>query len=228
MGEGSAETRVMAPCGLVESRRYVGGMSFSRVSIEVSFFISVGFLVFVPMFLASVILTREESGKGNIQSFYRRMRLKPMRLADWGYTVGAFTLVMGLSALLMKIGASIPSLNTSLPFMDNMPLQPGTYWILAVWFPFFFFNIFGEELWWRGYLLPKQELSTAKHAWLLNGLCWAVFHIGMGWSTIFLALPMFFIVPGVAQLRKNTTIAIILHALFGALGVLSQAFGPGQ
>ncbi len=198
------------------------------VPIEVSFFISAGFLVFVPIFLASIILGRKESGERNFQAFSQRMRLQPMRLADWGYTIGAFMIVMGLSAALMNAGAYIPSLNTSLPFMDNMPLHPENYWILAVWFPFFFFNIFGEELWWRGYLLPKLELSTAKHAWLLNGVCWAVFHIGMGWSTIFLALPMLFILPGVAQIRKNTTIAVILHALFGALGILSQAFGTGQ
>lgn len=196
--------------------------------IEVSFFISAGLFVFMPMFWASLILGRREGEKGSFQSFFRRMRLQPMQLADWGYTAGAFILVMVLSAALMKVGAYIPSLDTSLPFMDNMPLQPGNYWILAVWVPFFFFNIFGEELWWRGYLLPKQEFVNAKYAWLLNGACWAVFHIGIGWSTIFLALPMFVIVPGVTQLRKNTTIAIILHALFGALGVLSQAFAVGQ
>lgn len=135
---------------------------------------------------------------------------------------------MGLSALMMKIGTYIPSLDTSLPFMDTMPLQPGTYWILAVWVPFFFFNIFGEELWWRGYLLPWQEFLNTKYAWVMNGIVWAVFHIGMGWSTMFFALPMFFIVPAAAQWRKNTTIATILHALFGALGILSQAFGAGQ
>lgn len=40
------------------------------------------------MFLASVILTRKEIRKRELQSFYRRMRLKPMRFLDWGYTVG--------------------------------------------------------------------------------------------------------------------------------------------
>ena len=32
------------------------------------------------------------------------------------------------------------------------------------------FNIFGEELWWRGYILPRQELSHGRFTWVVHGL----------------------------------------------------------
>jgi len=35
-------------------------------------------------------------------------------------------------------------------------LQPGEGWLFLAWLPYFFFNIVGEELLWRGYLLPRQ------------------------------------------------------------------------
>ena len=37
-------------------------------------------------------------------------------------------------------------------------------------------NIGGEELWWRGIILPRQELAFGKWAWLVNGLLWDLFH----------------------------------------------------
>jgi hypothetical protein len=61
--------------------------------------------------------------------------------------------------------------------------------------------------------------------WLVHGLLWAGFHLGMGWCPIWLALPNFLILPLVVQIRKNTTIAIVMHAMFGALGFLSLSLG---
>jgi hypothetical protein len=74
---------------------------------------------------------------------------------------------------------------------------------LLAWLPFFFFNIFGEELWWRGYIQPRQELLTKRYTWLVHGALWSLFHIGIGWSVIFLALPNFFILPFSSTNKKK-------------------------
>jgi len=106
-----------------------------------------------------------------------------------------------------------------------MPLSPDNIYILYLWPVFFFFNIFGEEFLWRGYIQPRQELLNKKGTWLVHGLLWAFWHLPMGLDLIFASLPIFFILPAVVQIRKNTTIAIIIHSVFGAFGFLSLALG---
>jgi membrane protease YdiL (CAAX protease family) len=96
-----------------------------------------------------------------------------------------------------------------------------------VWIPFFFFNIVGEELMWRGYILPRQELAFGRYAWVINALLWTVFHLFFGLHLLILLLPSLFIIPYTVYRRKKTLIGIITHALlngpafvFVALGIL--------
>ena len=103
-------------------------------------------------------------------------------------------------------------------FFQNMPLNNEYLWILYVWPAFFLYNIFGEEFLWRGYIQPKQELHNKNWTWLVHGLCWAFFHLPMGLDLIFTSIPIFFLLPAVVQIRKNTTIAIIVHSVFGGFG----------
>ncbi|PYY12127.1 MAG: hypothetical protein DMG69_02250 [Acidobacteria bacterium] len=56
----------------------------------------------------------------------------------------------------------------------------GAWWILipyVLWM--LVFNIGGEELWWRGYVLPRQELAFGMITWVVHGLLWSVFHLFM-------------------------------------------------
>jgi membrane protease YdiL (CAAX protease family) len=89
-----------------------------------------------------------------------------------------------------------------------MPLNDKYFWIIYVWPVFFFFNIFGEEFLWRGYIQPRQELLNKKFTWLVHGLLWARWHLPMGLDLIFSALPIFFILPAIVQIRKNTSVWI--------------------
>jgi len=90
---------------------------------------------------------------------------------------------------------------------------------------FFFFNIFGEEFLWRGYIQPRQEVLNKKWTWLVHGSFWAVWHLPMGLDLIYSAIPIFFILPAVVQVRKNTAVAIVVHFVFGAFGFLGLALG---
>jgi membrane protease YdiL (CAAX protease family) len=56
------------------------------------------------------------------------------------------------------------------PFMSFDPLTPGRYWILLIWVPYWVLNIMGEEILWRGTMLPRQELAFGKWAWLFHGI----------------------------------------------------------
>ena len=109
-------------------------------------------------------------------------------------------------------------------FFQNMPLSGEHRWLLLVWPAFFFFNIFGEELLWRGYILPRQESAT-RWAWLLHATFWAAWHLPMGIDLVIASLPILFILPAIVQLRKNTSLAIVVHTVFGGFGFLMLALG---
>jgi membrane protease YdiL (CAAX protease family) len=58
---------------------------------------------------------------------------------------------------------------------------------LALWLPFFFFfNIVGEELWWRGFILPRQEPVFGRRTWVLQGVLHGFFHFSFGPGVLFL------------------------------------------
>ena len=140
-------------------------------------------------------------------------------------TVGGFIMLSLFSFLIAKIILPLFNIDASPFFFKNMPLNDKYFWIIYVWPMFFFFNIFGEEFLWRGYIQPRQELLNGKFTWLVHGILWACWHIPMGLDLIFSALPIFFILPAIVQVRKNTTISIVIHFVFGAFGFLSLAFG---
>jgi membrane protease YdiL (CAAX protease family) len=92
-------------------------------------------------------------------------------------------------------------------------------------------NIGGEELWWRGYVLPRQELAFGRAAWVVHGICWSAFHLFMQptlWDTVRMAITGVALA-FVAQRTKSTWPGIVGHS-FGNLpfflslvkGVISQ------
>jgi membrane protease YdiL (CAAX protease family) len=83
----------------------------------------------------------------------------------------------------------------------------------------FIMNISGEELWWRGYILPRQELEHGKLAWLVNGILWSLFHIFKWWAVPFMLVRQWMI-PFVAQRTKNTTPPFLMHLISNGLGLL--------
>ena len=75
----------------------------------------------------------------------------------------------------------------------------------------FFFNIFGEELYWRGMLLPRQELANGRYTWILHGIFWNLFHLPLyPWYLVY-GLPIALIISFVAQKTGNTWTTILLH-----------------
>lgn len=193
--------------------------------IEVNYFLSVGLLVLAPMFFMALYFTGKDVGSFGMRDMLARMRIKRLSGTDWVWTIGAFVTLSVTSFVIAKVVMPMFGLDASPFFFQNMPLDSSHMWILYVWPLFFFFNIFGEEFLWRGYIQPRQELLTKQWTWLVHGLFWAFWHIPMGFDLIFAATPIFFVLPAVVQIRQNTSIAIVVHAVFGGFGFLSLALG---
>jgi len=197
----------------------------TSLPIEVSYFLSVGLLVLVPMFAGALVLSSRDAGSSSLSDILERMRFRKLNLTDCLWTVGGFVLLSAASFVIAKIFVPALGMDATPFFFQNMPLDGRHRWIIAVWPLFFFFNIFGEEFLWRGYILPRQELLAGKWAWLLHGILWSIWHLPMGIDLVVSAVPTFFILPAIVQFRKNTAISTIIHTVFGGFGFLVLAFG---
>ena len=91
----------------------------------------------------------------------------------------------------------------------GFPLK-GMWWVLIAYFFGWLFNIFGEEFWFRGYILPRQELTHKQYTWIAHGILFTLFHVFWKWNLIAL-LPGSLFMAYVVQRRRNTWISILWH-----------------
>lgn len=177
----------------------------------------------------------------------RRFRLQPMTGKDWLWAIG------GLLGTFLSIGALAGS---ALILIDAFPaiappdffppwLKPGVNfdttlfadyigaplknnWSVAILFiVMLFFNIAGEELWWRGYILPRQEKTHGRWAWIIHGLLWLFWHIAFYPWQVFALLPICLALPYIAQRRQNTWVALVIHVQNGFVLILILAMVLG-
>jgi membrane protease YdiL (CAAX protease family) len=162
---------------------------------------------------------------------------KPRKI--WGFIGVALTLLIKRNA-----GVFQPTL-ASIKFFDpshfhgtffahfgpqdfmGIPLR-GAWWILIYYASVMLVcNIGGEELWWRGYVLPKQELAFGKAAWFVHGICWSVFHLFMQptlWDTVRMSITGVAL-SFVAQRTRSTWPGIVGHSFGNLAFFLSLARG---
>ena len=201
-------------------------------------------IVFALMLAASIVAYRLESRPLNWAGIRERFRLHRLTGRHWlwvlGGTIGSFALYYLFTPLgQWLIGRGIMPLPASLPtWLDprvSMPLVArfnqeagglqGNWLAFALMAIHFCFNIIGEEFWWRGYILPRQELAFGKWTWLVHGALWAVlFHAFKWWDVIGL-LPGDLLMVYIVWRTKNTTTIVIMHTLTNISAVLFVLLG---
>lgn len=100
----------------------------------------------------------------------------------------------------------------------------GNWLALIAYVVFLCFNVIGEEFWWRGYILPRQELAFGKWAWIIHSLLWAFFHAFKWWDILGI-LPLTLMIPFLVWRFRNNTIGIVLHFLINGLGLIPILLG---
>ena len=179
-------------------------------------------------FIAALIGFHREGNPFHWEALTSRFRLTKMNRVDWLWTIGIIIFVLVTYFGLDFTGGWVKSVSFLAPrqtwpaefgpggsnnitpgvFM-GMPLS-GQWWIVLVYFVGWLFNILGEEFWFRGYILPRQELAFGRLAWMLNGLMFTLNHLWQPWIMITI-LPSSFLLAYIVQRRKNTWIGIIQH-----------------
>jgi membrane protease YdiL (CAAX protease family) len=185
------------------------------------------------LLVAALIGLRSEGWPLTGSSLRQRFRYRRMTRRAWFWTGGAtvlvilgFGLLTGITNLLIDNGLiPLPGDTASVldPRASSQELLDGyggvivgRWELVALYFVALFFNVVGEELWWRGYLLPRQERAHASHAWLANGLLWAGFHFFKWWDILAL-LTVTSTIAFISQRLRNNTPALIVHYLFNGV-----------
>jgi membrane protease YdiL (CAAX protease family) len=191
-----------------------------------------GGAVFAGLFLASLVAFCIERRSVTLAGFAARFRFRRVSRGDVLYPVTALAACGAASGVIFAawtcIAASTGLLDApalSPPFVHMEPLTARTLWVLAAWLPLFVFNIAGEELWWRGYMLPRQERQHGKWAWLVHGAGLTLFHLPLGVDLAIILLPLLGALPWVVQRRQNLWCGFIFHGLLNGGGFLAVAFG---
>jgi membrane protease YdiL (CAAX protease family) len=139
-----------------------------------------------------------------------------MNKREWKWTLGGLLgglpIYLVTTVLATQVYDSLkftpPEIYPSGP-MTNLPL--GAFVLLM--------NVVSEELWWRGYVLPRQEMQHGRNTWAVHGVLWAFFHAFKWWAVPFMLFTTW-IIPFIAQRTGSTTPGFIIHLVTNGLGML--------
>jgi membrane protease YdiL (CAAX protease family) len=201
------------------------------VSLDLAFLVPLALL-----FGASLVAYRLEGHAWNWAALRDRFRLRRMDEDDWLWTGGLLVFALAtyfpLRAItlrlitegLIPLPASLPSIldpRTKHSVKVLMGGQVKGNWpLVLVSLSALFFNTFGEEFWWRGYILPRQEAVHGKRTWVIHGLLWTLLHTFKYWEFVAL-LPTCLAFSFVAQRRKSTWPGIVTHTALNGLESIS-------
>lgn len=209
------------------------------LTLDVSPFESLILVMTIPMswlFAAALIAYHRIEGRPlEWGAFAQRFRWPRLTIKSLLWAMGTFAACIVSYGLFSQIGLTLiengivpipkdlppvldPRIQFSLPAMERFVggTLSGNWSVVIAYFVMLFFNVVGEELWWRGYILPRQELKHGRRTWLIHGLMWTGFHAYMWWNMIAI-LPVCLIIAWVSQRLKNNWPALIAHYLINGM-----------
>jgi membrane protease YdiL (CAAX protease family) len=199
--------------------------------------LNIGFGILAALLLVAALVAFRLEGRPPMWTAFRdRMRLSRPSGKDWLWTLAALVLAFGATVLIAPVAdahlglrlVTIPAETQA--FGNSMragfpETELSGRWDVLLWLVFSLavLNIAGEELWWRGIILPRQEVVLGRWAWALNGILWNLFHIGRYETvgSIVIVLPLTLSIPYLAQRTRNTWPGMVVHLIFNTLGMIA-------
>lgn len=211
-----------------------------RLSSALTEFVKFSIAMTVPLaliFITAIAIYWIQNGY-SMQGFRSRYRMDHFKFLDVVWGVGLSVVAMVGMGAFSVLGTKLISIGV-IPVPGSLPLflDPGAVFnhsslnqmvggqingnwkVIIIYFVMLFFNIAGEELLWRGYILPRHELAFGKKAWLIHGLLWTLFHSFKWWDMISL-LPVCLLISFVAQKRKSIWPGFIAHYIVNGMGFI--------
>ena len=185
-----------------------------------------GTLVFALLLAAALLGAAMALPAPSPQTILQRLRVRRLSVDDWRLAGLVLIATFAVMAALHLFNARVwPQLTPHPPFMTMQPLKPGQYYLLALWLPFFALNIIGEELWWRGFIQPRQEPVFGRATWIVQGILHGAFHFSFGLGVMFVLWPAVFTIPWAVQRTRNTSVGMVIHAGINGPGFLAITLG---
>lgn len=191
-----------------------------------SWFIVAGSGIFLPLLITAIIILKSEGFEISKNTWTHRLRFSKITKKDIIWSIGGLIVVGITGGILMKILEKIiGTFDHSPPFMSFDPSLINLNLLLAAWLPYWILNILGEEIIWRGVMLPRQEISFGKYAWLIHAFGWGLFHAAFGWQLLITLIPLIFIQSYVVQKTKNSWTGVIMHGGLNGPAFVAIAMG---
>ncbi|MCP4396670.1 MAG: CPBP family intramembrane metalloprotease [bacterium] len=123
----------------------------------------------------------------------------------------------GLDVLWVKALPAITQPEYTL--LEKLPeVALGQWWLLALLLPFTAFNyVLGEELLFRGVLLPKMHGVFGKWDWLANAMIFTLYHLHQPWEIPSQLILRDWIYPGYNKYFKSFWMSCIIHGSFNTI-----------
>lgn len=201
-------------------------VQFATTPAPIAWYISTGIAVFLPLLLLTMVLVKTELKSFTYHQLKHRLRIRKLKGEDW---IWVFLSIM-LSAILTMVFIFISKNNidhfSPQPALLQLhSLAPEDSWIMLACLPLFLFNLLSEELFWRGYLFPRQQAKFGKRTWLINGLLWLIFRLPLGLNFLIASAPTAFLITYAFQKTQNIKVAILVNGVISGLGVIALALG---
>jgi len=195
-----------------------------QVPFAVYIFLGWGFIV------AALIMTALTHGIGGVRALLKRYLIWRV---DWKWYLAAFFLIPALNYLAILLNSAFTK--TPIDFSDVLAYEifgPSANLVLLI-IPFFLFDAIanGEEMGWRGYVLPRLQVKySALTASLILAVIWAFWHVPKfvtHWNTItFLWFTIDVIAKAILMTwmfnstKGSLLLVTLFHASFNTAGLL--------
>lgn len=202
------------------------------------------------LFVLSMIIVRQEEGNIRWATVKRRLRLNTPRDRKTDETrrrlwLWVVPFLIGIGVWEIALTSSVDDLWVSIfPFLaepsgysfaailesqEILEGLVGAWWFLALFVVQAIFNtILGEELLFRGVLLPKMEGVFGSWSWVANGVLFGFYHVHQPWGIVGSVVSGVFFYALPTWRFRSTWMGIIVHSaqsVFFAFLVLGIVLG---
>jgi membrane protease YdiL (CAAX protease family) len=151
--------------------------------------------------VAGLALLRREGYALTLSALQDRIRIQwPKGWKAWALAGVVFILGMSLSMMMGPVNrglASVPgfvppewwpaasnpliSVNSAADVFPDINLEGNFRFVLLYFVIGLVFNVFGEEIYYRGYLLPRMRGAFGRWDWVANGILFTLKHVYQRW-----------------------------------------------